>query len=68
MSVENKKELAWWSSSFNELIRTWLKNNNPDALDNFENLEFLEKTVFHHMGYNPIFPVTGLYDRKHEKQ
>lgn len=68
MSVENKKNLVSWSSSFNELIRTWLKNNNPDILDNFENLEFLEKTVFHHMGYNPIFPVTGLYDRKHEKQ
>lgn len=69
MSVENKKELVWWSSPFNELIRTWLKNNNPDVLDDFENLEFLEKTVWISVGYNSrSYPITGLADRKHETQ
>ena len=67
--MKNKKELVWWSSSFNELIRTWLKNNNPDVLDNFENLEFLEKNVYLFMGYNSrLHTLTGLSDRKHKTQ
>ena len=67
--MKNKKELVWWSTAFNDLILEWLKNNNPDIIDNFINLKFLEKNVYLFMGYNSrLHTLTGLSDRKHKTQ
>lgn len=69
MNVENKN-LVWWNSDFNSLIKDWLVNNKLDLLDSFNNSSLLEKEIWQDMGSNSykFSAVTGLIDRKHEIQ
>ena len=69
MNVENKN-LVWWNSDFNSLIKDWLINNRLDLLDSYNNSLLLEKEIFQNMGSNSyrFQVVTGLIDRKHETQ